>query len=40
MSKEVNNYVTNLSSLVELPLHRTLVLPVIYSPFTIDHSHL
>ena len=40
MINETNNYVTNLSSLVELLLRRTLVLPVLYSPLTIHHSHL
>lgn len=40
MNCEVYNYVTSLSSLIELPLRRTLVLPVPYSPLTIDHLHL
>jgi len=38
MIKGVNKDVTNLSFLVELSLRRTLVLPVLYSSFTIDHS--
>jgi hypothetical protein len=40
MIEDKNNYVTNLSSMIELPLRRTLVLPVLYSPLTIGHSHL
>ena len=48
MTGEVNKYVTGLGSLIERPLRRTachestrrLQGPVLYSPFTIDHSRL
>jgi hypothetical protein len=38
MINEVNNYVTSLGYPIKLLLRRTLVLPVLYSPLSIDHS--